>query len=95
MESIHPLKSFRENHDPKLSQDQLADLLGVSRVTVTRWESGARKLGPELLQLVSERTGIAPADLRPDLADLLRHQDPESSLSPADVSRGNPIGSIT
>ena len=72
MMTAHPLRTFRERHDPPLSQDDLAALLGVSRVTVTRWEAGSRKLDEELLPRVAEATGIAPADLRPDLAALLR-----------------------
>lgn len=68
--NIHPLKAYRERQSPPLSQDQLAALLGVSRVTITRWESGRRKLEGDLLPLVAEKTGIAPAELRPDLAEL-------------------------
>jgi transcriptional regulator with XRE-family HTH domain len=72
MKIPHPLKAFRENHTPPLSQEQLAELLGVSRVTVTRWESGTRKIHDEKLPIVSAKTGIAPAKLRPDLAELMR-----------------------
>jgi transcriptional regulator with XRE-family HTH domain len=76
MESIHPLKAFRESQDPPLSQQQLADLVGVDRVTVTRWESGSRKIEAERLPVIAEKTGIAPSDLRPDLADLMRFPEP-------------------
>jgi transcriptional regulator with XRE-family HTH domain len=71
MEQVHPLRAFRENQDPPLSQEQLATLLGVSRVTVTRWESGTRKIDDVHVPLVSEKTGIPRAKLRPDLAALL------------------------
>lgn len=70
MEHLHPLRAFREAQDPPLSQEQLAALLGVSRVTVTRWESGARKPEPEELPAISKKTGIPAAKLRPDLAEL-------------------------
>jgi len=69
METTHPLKQYREAHEPPLTQQGLAELLGVARETVTRWESGARKIDEEKLPIVSERTGIAPATLRPDLAE--------------------------
>lgn len=76
MENIHPLKAFRDRQEPRLSQERLADLLGVSRATVNRWETGARKIDDEQLPAIAEKTGIAPAELRPDLAALLR-PDPE------------------
>lgn len=71
MEDIHPLKTFRERHDPPLSQQQLAEELNVARETVTRWETGARKIDDEILPKVAEFTGIHPGRLRPDLAALL------------------------
>ena len=71
MESIPPLKAFRENHEPPLSQGELAGLLKVARETVTRWEAGSRKIDEQLLAGVAEKTGIPPRELRPDLAELL------------------------
>ena len=54
------------------AREQLAGLLGVSRTTVARWETGTRKLGKDWLTKVARKTGIAPAKLRPDLAELMR-----------------------
>jgi transcriptional regulator with XRE-family HTH domain len=71
MESIHPLRNFRETQNPRLTQDQLANLLGVSKASVSRWETGTRKLDEDLLSSVSAKTGIPKAKLRPDLAELL------------------------
>lgn len=75
METVHPLKTYRNNQDPPLSQEQLADQLGVARTTVARWETGTRKVDTEKLSDIAEKTGIAPADLRPDLAELLKPAD--------------------
>ncbi len=47
----------------------MADELGVSRLTVVRWESGERKIGRPLLPMVAEKTGIPAKDLRPDLLE--------------------------
>lgn len=71
MESIHPLKIFRERQTPPLTQEQLADVLGVSKAAVSRWEAGARRIDDELLPKVSEVTGIPRTELRPDLVRLL------------------------
>lgn len=72
METVHPLKAFREARDPPLSQGDFAKLVGVQRETVNRWESGARRIDVDKLPIVSEVTGIAPAELRPDLAAVLQ-----------------------
>lgn len=63
---VHPLRAFRERN--QLSQAQLADLLGVERPSVTRWENGTRKVDPDKLTRILEKTGIPPRELRPDLA---------------------------
>jgi transcriptional regulator with XRE-family HTH domain len=63
----HPLKEFRQRHDPPLTQRRLAELLGVSIASVSRWEAGKRKIDLELLRAIARKTGIAPTELRPDL----------------------------
>jgi len=68
----HPLRVFRENRKPPLTQGQLAELCGVTRVTVSRWETGSKKMAEGLVPTVSKRTGIPRDKLRPDLAHLMR-----------------------
>ena len=65
---MHPLRAFRDQRG--LSQGQLAELLEVARPSVTRWENGTRNVDADKLPLISERTGIPPRALRPDLAAL-------------------------
>lgn len=64
----HPLTAFRKQAN--LTQQGLASLIGVARTTVARWETDARKIDRDLLPKISEKTGIAARDLRPDLAEL-------------------------
>lgn len=64
----HPLKSYRTERN--LTQDDLAKELGVSSVSVSRWETGARSIDTDLLPSISEKTGIPKSVLRPDLAAL-------------------------
>ena len=73
MTNVHPLRAFRLAQDPPLSIAQLADLLGVGRPTVFRWETGARKIDERFLPTVSEKTGIPARDLRPDLVE--KHEE--------------------
>jgi transcriptional regulator with XRE-family HTH domain len=72
MDSIHPLKAYRERQSPPLSQDELATLLGVSKASISRWETGERKPELELLPGIREKTGILPEQMRPDMAAVLR-----------------------
>jgi transcriptional regulator with XRE-family HTH domain len=66
----HPLRSYRDERD--MTQDALAKELGVTSITVSRWETGARRIDGSLLDLVSEKTGIPKRELRPDLAEVMR-----------------------
>lgn len=77
MDTTSPLKAFRDKHNPPLTQDRLADLLGVTRTTVARWETGTRKIDRDLIAEVSKKTGIPPVDLRPDLAALMQGEAAE------------------
>jgi transcriptional regulator with XRE-family HTH domain len=71
MASKHPLQTYRESFDPQMKRAELARLLDVARTTVKRWEARERQIDPDLLERVSEKTGIPVAKLRPDLAKLL------------------------
>jgi len=68
----HPLRLFRERHVPPLSQTDLAQMFGVSRPTINRWESRARRPDAERCSIIIETTGIPLAELRPDLAKLVK-----------------------
>jgi transcriptional regulator with XRE-family HTH domain len=70
MAESHPLKVWREANG--LTQEALGRELGVTDVTISRWETGVRRIDDDLLAKVSERTGIAKSELRPDLARLLK-----------------------
>lgn len=69
MAENHPLAKYRD--DRGLTQEALGRELGVTGVTVSRWETKKRKIDDELLPKVAEHTGIAPEILRPDLKKLL------------------------
>lgn len=68
MAGIEALRKYRE--DNGLTQAALAKQLRVSAETIHRWEVGSRKPGKEALPVISEKTGIAPQELRPDLAEM-------------------------
>jgi transcriptional regulator with XRE-family HTH domain len=66
---LNPLKRFRAAN--QITQAALAERLGVTDVTVSRWETGERKIARSLLPAVSKMTGIPATELRPDLAKLM------------------------
>jgi transcriptional regulator with XRE-family HTH domain len=63
----NPIRAFRERNG--LTQEALARKLGVSSVSLSRWETGNRKVEPSRLPKVCKETGIDPKELRPDLAE--------------------------
>jgi transcriptional regulator with XRE-family HTH domain len=63
------LRKYRT--DRGLTQEALAKELGVSGITVSRWETGARQIDRDLVSDISRKTRIPPRDLRPDLAELM------------------------
>lgn len=65
MSAISAITEYRKARG--LSQEEFAESIGVSRPTVNRWETGARKIGGKRVPVVAQRTGIPVSDLRPDL----------------------------
>lgn len=63
-----PLAKFRASHEPPLTPAALARQLEISRSFLLRLEKGERRAGTKLLGRIKERCGIAPSEMRPDLA---------------------------
>lgn len=56
-----------------MKQIDLARKIHTDKGTVSRWVKNG--VPPERLSAVAEATGIAPHDLRPDLASIFRKKD--------------------
>ena len=61
MSDENPLSKWRRERD--LSQEDLAALLGVRGMTVSRWERGSHFPRRKLWPVITEKTGITAADL--------------------------------
>lgn len=71
-----PLKALTDYRTQRgWTPAELARFLEEDRPTVHRWETGARKIGPDKIEHVSEKTGIPKRYLRPDLAEVMRETD--------------------
>jgi transcriptional regulator with XRE-family HTH domain len=57
------LRDYRANQKPPISQRELAEALGVTRVTVARWEMGVRRPDRGLVPEIAKLTGIPAAEL--------------------------------
>lgn len=74
------LREWREHRD--LTQERLGERLGVSDVTVHRWEKGLAKLNTDVMAAIAEALAIEPGDLyrhpdQPSADALLRGATPE------------------
>lgn len=59
--NTHPLATFRAERE--LTQEALAQLLGVTKSSVSRIESGNQRPSPELAIMIRDLTGIALDEL--------------------------------
>jgi transcriptional regulator with XRE-family HTH domain len=84
---IGPKRPFRLyiaewREDKGLTQQQLADRMGTSDVTISRWETGKRRPDMDAQAAIAEALGTEPTDLFRHPAQLsadalLRDQPPE------------------
>lgn len=75
--AVHPIAAYREAHG--LTPAQFAKKIGAfresasgARVTIARYESGARQPSINTARRIAKKTGIPLLALRPDLADVVR-----------------------
>lgn len=61
----NPLRGYREKH--QLSQEQLADKLGISRAMVGMLENGERRYTVDMALRIEDRLGINRVLLLPNL----------------------------
>lgn len=81
------ISDLRNNRQPKVSQAELAALLGVQRTTVSAIESGKQKTPIHLLYQISAELSVPLSELLPPLEQFLLHTTgdqqrvPEKTLS--------------
>lgn len=59
----NPLKMWREGQTPKISQEKLAELVGVKAMTVSRWERGSHLPNKRHWPKIEKTTGLAASQL--------------------------------
>jgi transcriptional regulator with XRE-family HTH domain len=69
MAGCEAIRSARKRKN--LTQEALGKELGVTGITVSRWETGARLVDKTLVPAVAETLNLQPREIRPDLAELI------------------------
>lgn len=76
---MNRLKELRK--EKKLTQEELAGEIGVSKITILRWENGERQIKPDKAQALADYFEVNPAYLlgftdspADNLRDLLFHE---------------------
>lgn len=69
-DSLHPIRAYRQAQTPPMTLEGLAGRIGISKVSLSRIETGKQELSPALAKKVFEATGIPLRELRPDLAGM-------------------------
>lgn len=62
---MDPITQYRDKR--KLTQEALAALVGTTKATISRIESGKRKPSVPLARRIAKTTGISMKALRPDV----------------------------
>lgn len=87
------LAEWREANKPPLTQEQMGQRMGVSDVTISRWETGKRRPDINVIAAYAEALGREFRDMmrhpeQPSADDLLRDQPPEVQENVFKMLRG-------
>lgn len=64
-DSPNRIRELRMAATPKMSQQALADMIGVSKVTISDLERGSMQLTQDYMRRIAHALGVTPADILP------------------------------
>jgi transcriptional regulator with XRE-family HTH domain len=64
------IRQFRESQSPRMSQEELAKILGLTRTSITNIEAGQQKITLDSLYLLCERFRVEISDVVPTVASI-------------------------
>ncbi|GAB6721564.1 hypothetical protein BOVMAS33_14350 [Streptococcus uberis] len=53
------IKQLRNEHTPKLTQEELAKEIGVTKLTISRWENDETQIKPEKAKILADYFGVS------------------------------------
>ncbi len=81
------LKSFRDT--AKLNQAQVAELVGLSRASISNIEHGRQPVTIETLMLIAKALHVSLKDLLPDDDEIQRKEQDRLFVQSVGLSHGN------
>jgi transcriptional regulator with XRE-family HTH domain len=88
------LKQLREGQAGgkrgRLTQGELADLVGLERTSITNIENGNQKVSLHVLFRICEQLGASPAELLPSIKDVAQSAPAEESFAFGGTTRTAP-----
>jgi len=75
------IRRARESQQPKLSQTQLAEKLGIERTSITNIESGAQRATLHLIYSMAQKLNLSLSELLPALDAPSIQDEPAGSVS--------------
>lgn len=89
------IKSAREAHRPRMSQDALAGKIGLTRASIVNIEAGRQKAPIHVVWTIAEALRVEPEGLLPKLGELREaeepiHLDPDAIATIEEAANGDP-----
>jgi transcriptional regulator with XRE-family HTH domain len=89
------IRQIRETHSPRMSQQDLAEILKLKRTSVTNIERGNQKPTLDALYLLCEHFGLKLDSILPAVADVTAKEKPREERSVTVGGTSHEVGTMT
>jgi DNA-binding XRE family transcriptional regulator len=89
------MRQIRETHSPRMSQQELADILKLKRTSVTNIERGNQKPTLDALYLLCEHFGLKLESVLPPVSEVAVKAVPSAERSVTVGGKSHEVGAMT
>ena len=89
------IRQIRETHSPRMSQQELAEILNLKRTSVTNIECGNQKPTLDALYLLCEHFGLKLESVLPAVPDVTFREMPSAERSVTVGGKSHEVGAMT
>jgi DNA-binding XRE family transcriptional regulator len=89
------IRQIRETHSPRMSQQELAEILHLKRTSVTNIERGNQKPTLESLYLLCEHFGLKLENVLPPVSEVTKTEMPSAERSVTIGGKSHEVGAMT